>query len=48
MKFIHIADVHLGAVPDSNIPCANVSQQEIWDSFKHIIDLCNKEKADPF
>ena len=46
MKFIHIADVHLGAVPDSNMPWANERQQEIWDSFKHIIDLCNKEKAD--
>ncbi|HWT75359.1 MAG TPA: DNA repair exonuclease [Mobilitalea sp.] len=46
MKFIHIADVHLGAVPDSNQPWGSLREKEIWDSFQHIIDICNKEKAD--
>lgn len=46
MKFIHIADVHLGAVPDSNMPWASERQHEIWDSFKNIIAVCNEEKAD--
>lgn len=46
MKFIHIADVHLGAVPDSNMPWAKERQNEIWESFKNIIAVCNEEKAD--
>lgn len=46
MKFIHIADVHLGAVPDSNMPWALERQNEIWESFKNIIAICNQEKAD--
>ncbi|NLJ95628.1 MAG: DNA repair exonuclease [Clostridiales bacterium] len=46
MKFIHIADVHLGAVPDSNMPWAGERQKEIWESFKNIINICNEEKVD--
>ena len=46
MKFIHIADVHLGAIPDSNMPWAKERQNEIWESFKNIIAVCNEEKAD--
>lgn len=48
MKFIHIADVHLGAVPDSNMPWGNDREKEIWQSFSHMIDICNQEKADLF
>lgn len=48
MKFIHIADVHLGAVPDSDRPWAKERQKEIWESFANIIDVCNKERADLF
>jgi len=46
MKFIHIADVHLGAVPDSNMPWAKSREKEIWSSFAHIITVCNEEKVD--
>lgn len=46
MKFVHIADVHLGAVPDSSMPWSNERQREIWESFKNIIDICNEERAD--
>lgn len=46
MKFIHIADVHLGAIPDSNMSWAKERQNEIWESFKNIIAVCNQEKAD--
>lgn len=46
MKFIHIADVHLGATPDSNMSWAKERQKEIWDSFKNIVNVCNEEKAD--
>lgn len=46
MKFIHIADVHLGAVPDSNMPWGNDREKEIWSSFQNIIKVCNEEKVD--
>lgn len=46
MKFIHIADVHLGAVPDSNMPWGADREKEIWTSFQNIITVCNEQKAD--
>lgn len=46
MKFIHIADIHLGAVPDSNMPWGPSREKEIWSSFQNIITACNQEKAD--
>lgn len=46
MKFIHIADVHLGAVPDSNMPWAKERHDDIWKGFRNIIALCNEEKVD--
>jgi DNA repair protein SbcD/Mre11 len=46
MKFIHIADVHLGAIPDSNMPWGELREKEIWSSFQNIITVCNEEKAD--
>lgn len=46
MKFIHIADVHLGAVPDSNMPWGAEREKELWESFENIITVCNEEKAD--
>lgn len=46
MKFIHIADVHLGATPDSSMPWGEARQKEVWDSFKNIIKACNEKKVD--
>jgi DNA repair exonuclease SbcCD nuclease subunit len=46
MKFLHIADVHLGAVPDSNMPWGVLREEEIWRSFQNIITICNDEKID--
>lgn len=46
MKFIHIADVHLGAAPDSNMPWSKSREKEIWNSFERIIDQCNEEQVD--
>lgn len=46
MKFIHIADIHLGAVPDSDMPWGALREKEIWSSFQNIIDICNEEKVD--
>ncbi|MDF2540825.1 MAG: hypothetical protein K0S47_543 [Herbinix sp.] len=46
MKFIHIADVHLGATPDSNYPWGMEREKEIWNSFDEIVRICNQDKID--
>jgi DNA repair exonuclease SbcCD nuclease subunit len=46
MKFIHIADVHLGAVPDADKPWGVEREKEIWNSFQNIITICNEEKIE--
>lgn len=46
MRFIHIADVHLGMAPDKNMLWSEVRKKEIWDSFRSIIEICNKENVD--
>ena len=45
MKFIHIADVHLGAEPLCG-RYTSIRKKEIWDSFENIINICNEEKVD--
>lgn len=45
MRFIHIADVHLGAEPEA----AGYSQnrgRELWASFENIVRICEAEKTD--
>ncbi len=46
MKFIHTADLHLGAKPDSIYPWGAAREKEILQSFYDLIDLCNEEEAD--
>lgn len=46
MKFIHIADVHLGAVPDSGCPWSASRAKEIWNTFRRVIELAGKEQVD--
>lgn len=46
MKFLHIADVHLGATPDWGMPWGELRERELWESFSRIIEVCNKEKVD--
>ena len=46
MKFIHIADIHLGAVPDSGMPWGAQREKEIWSSFQDIVRICNEERVD--
>ncbi len=46
MKFIHIADVHLGATPDFNMPWGAERKKEIWSNFHNILSICNNEKVD--
>ncbi len=46
MKFIHIADVHLGACPDLGFPWSKTREKEIWESFSQIIEKIKLEKID--
>lgn len=46
MRFIHIADVHLGAVPDSGCPWSAYREKEIWETFRKVIELAGNEKTD--
>ena len=46
MRFIHIADVHLGAVPDEGKPWSDRRKQDIWDTFAEVIEVAETEKID--
>ena len=46
MRFMHIADIHLGAAPDSGFAWSKGRGQEIWDSFRRCINEANKNKVD--
>lgn len=46
MKFIHIADVHLGAQPDAGPLYSEKRQQELWSTFEHVIHICEEEQMD--
>lgn len=37
MRFIHLADVHLGAVPDRGYPWSHEREEEIWETFRRVI-----------
>lgn len=46
MRFIHIADIHLGAKPDSMFPWSSQREKEVWESFDRIIGICNEKDID--
>lgn len=46
MRFMHIADVHLGAAPDRGFLWARDRGREIWESFRRCIEDANKKKVD--
>lgn len=46
MKFIHTADLHLGASPDAGSAYTPNRKAEIWNSFERLIEACEKERAD--
>ncbi len=46
MKFIHIADVHLGAKPNAGEAYSYNREREIWDTFNSVLTLCEKKKID--
>ena len=37
MRFIHLADVHLGAVPDRGCPWSSRREEDIWETFRRVI-----------
>lgn len=46
MKVIHIADVHLGCVPDAGKDWSKKRARDIWDSFAEVVALAGQQKAD--
>ncbi|MBO5509568.1 MAG: DNA repair exonuclease [Lachnospiraceae bacterium] len=46
MKFIHIADVHLGAKPDRGRVWSDQRAEEIEQSFKYILKICEEQQVD--
>ena len=46
MKFIHIADVHLGAVPDKGYPWSKKREEEIWRTFRSLVRRAEEEQVD--
>lgn len=46
MKFYHMADVHLGAVPEKGRSFGRLREQEIWDTFRDILERARSEKPD--
>ena len=42
MKFIHIADVHLGAQPDAGPMYSHQRPRELWETFEHVIRVDRK------
>lgn len=46
MRFIHIADVHLGAVPDKGYPWSGQREEEIWRTFRSLLDEVENQQAD--
>lgn len=46
MRFIHTADVHLGAQPDAGPLYSRQRGRELWDTFEHVLHVCEEEKTD--
>lgn len=46
MKFIHMADVHLGVQPDKGKPWSKDRAQEIKDTFVKVIESAEEQKID--
>lgn len=44
MRFIHIADVHLGATPDSQMPWGEQRKKDIRDTFYELLDKIRVER----
>ena len=46
MKFIHIADVHLGMTPQKGTLLGEKRAKELWDTFKNVVEQCEKQQVD--
>ena len=46
MKFLHMADVHLGCVPDGRMEWAAERKRELWETFRDTIADADRMKAD--
>jgi predicted phosphodiesterase len=46
MRFIHIADVHLGARPDAGSAYSEKREREVWNSLARLVEVCNEKRAD--
>lgn len=46
MRFIHIADVHLGAEPEVGTTFGEQRPQELWKTFENVVAICEKEQTD--
>ena len=46
MKIIHTADIHLGASPDPEYNWSKERKEEIWDTFRSLIQKVGEENAD--
>ncbi|MEF9916492.1 MAG: metallophosphoesterase [Lachnospiraceae bacterium] len=46
MKFIHIADTHLGAKPDGGRSYNDIRAEELWSSLSHVLEVCEKQKIE--
>ena len=46
IRFIHLADVHLGAVPDRGCPWSREREKEIWETFRRMIASISKNPVD--
>ena len=46
MRFIHIADVHLGVTPDVGMPWSEKRGKDIWNSFHMVLEEARRQQAD--
>ena len=46
LRFFHVADVHLGMEPDLGCPWSKRRQEEIWESFRRLVDRVREEKPE--
>ena len=46
MRFIHLADLHLGAVPDRGCPWSKEREEEIWSTFRRVIAGIREDPVD--
>lgn len=46
MRFIHLSDVHLGAVPDRGTPWSAKREEELWESFERLVGELAQDPVD--